>query len=165
MPLWTTWPRRTQKERSQSFRDRGLAAQSIRRVRRPLWRGESALSMRQQTGKMQFEYSRLASTRESKSGRNRVLPRHHDGPAGRPGPRAGRPVVEPVARAGVQGRRRGPVHHHRKMWKAARDTERPEPWRIYDVLHPEALEEMVRTQRVWPRISANLAKGCSRRCR
>lgn len=47
----------------------------------------------------------------------------------------------------------------RKMWKAARDSERPEPWRIYDVLHPEALEEMVRTQTSWPRISANLAKG------
>ncbi|MBK7858238.1 MAG: patatin-like phospholipase family protein [Archangiaceae bacterium] len=47
----------------------------------------------------------------------------------------------------------------RKMWRAARDTERPEGWRIYDVLHPEALEEMVRTRTSWPRISANLAKG------
>ena len=47
----------------------------------------------------------------------------------------------------------------RKMWKAARDNENADGWRIYDVLHPEALEEMVRTQTVWPRISANLAKG------
>ena len=47
----------------------------------------------------------------------------------------------------------------RKMWKAARDNEKPDGWRIYDVLHPEALEEMVRTRTVWPRISANLAKG------
>jgi NTE family protein len=47
----------------------------------------------------------------------------------------------------------------RKMWRAARDNERPDGWRIYDVLHPEALEEMVRTRTVWPRISANLAKG------
>lgn len=47
----------------------------------------------------------------------------------------------------------------RKMWHAARNTERPDGWRIYDVLHPEALEEMVRTRMSWPRISANLAKG------
>jgi NTE family protein len=47
----------------------------------------------------------------------------------------------------------------RKMWQAARKNERPDGWRIYDVLHPEPLEEMVRTQTVWPRISANLAKG------
>lgn len=47
----------------------------------------------------------------------------------------------------------------RKMWQAARNNERPDGWRIYDVLHPEALEEMVRTRMLWPRISANLAKG------
>ena len=47
----------------------------------------------------------------------------------------------------------------RKMWQAARSNDRPGGWRIYDVLHPEALEEMVRTRTVWPRISANLAKG------
>jgi NTE family protein len=47
----------------------------------------------------------------------------------------------------------------RKMWRAARNNERPDGWRIHDVLHPEALEEMVRTRTVWPRISANLAKG------
>jgi NTE family protein len=46
-----------------------------------------------------------------------------------------------------------------KMWRAARDSERSDGWRLYDVLHPEALEEMVRTRTVWPRISANLAKG------
>lgn len=47
----------------------------------------------------------------------------------------------------------------RKMWRAARNNERPDGWRIHDVLHPEALEEMVRTRTVWPRLSANLAKG------
>ncbi len=47
----------------------------------------------------------------------------------------------------------------RKMWRAARSGARPEGWRLYDVLHPEALEDMVRTRTVWPRISANLAKG------
>jgi NTE family protein len=47
----------------------------------------------------------------------------------------------------------------RKMWQAARKPQRADGWRIYDVLHPEALEEMVRTRTVWPRISANLAKG------
>jgi NTE family protein len=47
----------------------------------------------------------------------------------------------------------------RKMWRAARNNERPDGWRIYDVLHPEALEDMVRTRTLWPRISANLAKG------
>jgi NTE family protein len=47
----------------------------------------------------------------------------------------------------------------RKMWRAARNNDRPDGWRIHDVLHPEALEEMVRTRTVWPRLSANLAKG------
>jgi NTE family protein len=49
----------------------------------------------------------------------------------------------------------------RKMWRAATNEtpERPEGWRLYDILHPEPLEEMVRTRASWPRISANLAKG------
>lgn len=48
----------------------------------------------------------------------------------------------------------------RKLWRAAtNDPVRPEGWRLYDILHPEPLEEMVRTRAVWPRISANLAKG------
>ncbi|HLL53948.1 MAG TPA: patatin-like phospholipase family protein [Myxococcaceae bacterium] len=49
----------------------------------------------------------------------------------------------------------------RKMWRAAtsEDNKRPEGWRLYDILHPEPLEEMVRTRAAWPRISANLAKG------
>src|SRR3954466_8926932 len=33
----------------------------------------------------------------------------------------------------------------RKMWRAAtNEPRRPEGWRLYDVLHPEPLEEMVR---------------------
>lgn len=48
----------------------------------------------------------------------------------------------------------------RKMWRAATNEPlRPEGWRLYDILHPEPLEEMVRTHAPWPRISANLAKG------
>lgn len=48
----------------------------------------------------------------------------------------------------------------RKMWRAAtNETVRPEGWRLYDILHPEPLEEMVRTRMSWPRISANLARG------
>ena len=47
-----------------------------------------------------------------------------------------------------------------KMWRAATtDPLRPEGWRLFDVLHPGPLEEMVRTRASWPRISANLAKG------
>ncbi|MFL5321094.1 MAG: patatin-like phospholipase family protein [Myxococcaceae bacterium] len=48
----------------------------------------------------------------------------------------------------------------RKLWRAAtNEPMRPEGWRLYDILHPEPLEEMVRTRTSWPRISANLAKG------
>jgi NTE family protein len=50
----------------------------------------------------------------------------------------------------------------RKMWRAATSEDvprRPEGWRLYDILHPEPLEEMVRTRASWPRISANLARG------
>jgi NTE family protein len=46
----------------------------------------------------------------------------------------------------------------RKIWKLAREESR-EGWRIYDLLHLAPLEEMVRTQTPWPRISVNLAKG------
>jgi NTE family protein len=48
----------------------------------------------------------------------------------------------------------------RKLWRAAtNDPVRPEGWRLYDILHPEPLEEMVRTSVSWARISANLARG------
>jgi NTE family protein len=48
----------------------------------------------------------------------------------------------------------------RKMWRAAtNEPVRSEGWRLYDVFHPEPLEEMVRTRPSWPRISANLAAG------
>ncbi len=48
----------------------------------------------------------------------------------------------------------------RKMWRAAtNEPVRSEGWRLYDILHPEPLEEMVRTRPPWPRISANLARG------
>ncbi|MBX5481622.1 MAG: patatin-like phospholipase family protein [Myxococcaceae bacterium] len=48
----------------------------------------------------------------------------------------------------------------RKLWRAAtNEPVRPEGWRLYDLLHPEPLEEMVRTRASWPRISANLARG------
>lgn len=48
----------------------------------------------------------------------------------------------------------------RKMWRAAtNEPVRPEGWRLYDILHPEPLEELVRTRAPWPRISANLARG------
>src|SRR5260370_35825212 len=48
----------------------------------------------------------------------------------------------------------------RKMWRAAtNEPVRAEGWRLYDVFHPEPLEEIVRTRAPWPRISANLAKG------
>src|SRR5688572_21477695 len=34
----------------------------------------------------------------------------------------------------------------RKLWRAAtNEPTRPEGWRLYDILHPEPLEEMVRT--------------------
>lgn len=48
----------------------------------------------------------------------------------------------------------------RKLWRAATNEPlRPEGWRLYDILHPEPLEEMVRTRINWPQISANLARG------
>jgi NTE family protein len=47
----------------------------------------------------------------------------------------------------------------RKLWNLARERERPEGWRIYDLLHLAPLEDLVRTRAPWPRISANLAKG------
>ncbi len=48
----------------------------------------------------------------------------------------------------------------RKMWRAAtNEPVRAEGWRLYDIFHPEPLEEIVRTRPPWPRISANLARG------
>ncbi len=47
----------------------------------------------------------------------------------------------------------------RKIWKAARANERPEGWRLYDLFHPEHLENMVRNAIDWPAIASNLAKG------
>jgi NTE family protein len=48
----------------------------------------------------------------------------------------------------------------RKMWRAATNEPlRAEGWRLYDIFHPEPLEEMVRTLPPWPGIAANLAKG------
>jgi NTE family protein len=47
----------------------------------------------------------------------------------------------------------------RKMWKATRNHEHPDGWRLYDLLHPEPLEAMVHERIGWPRIAANLAKG------
>ena len=48
----------------------------------------------------------------------------------------------------------------RKMWRAAtNEPVRAEGWRLYDVFHPEPLEEMVRTRPSWPAISQNLARG------
>ena len=47
----------------------------------------------------------------------------------------------------------------RKIWKAARANERPEGWRLYDLFHPEHLENMVRNSIDWPAIASNLAKG------
>jgi len=48
----------------------------------------------------------------------------------------------------------------RKMWRAAtNEPVRSEGWRLYDVFHPEPLEEMVRTRPSWPSISKNLSQG------
>jgi NTE family protein len=48
----------------------------------------------------------------------------------------------------------------RKMWRmAVTDYPRPEGWRIYDILHPAPLEELVRSEIPWSNISANLAAG------
>lgn len=50
----------------------------------------------------------------------------------------------------------------RKIWKATRQSERPEGWRLYDLFHPEPIEHIVRHSIDWPRIAANLARGlCS----
>ncbi len=48
----------------------------------------------------------------------------------------------------------------RKMWRAATNEPlRPEGWRLYDILHPAPLEEMVRTRAPWARITQNLKEG------
>jgi NTE family protein len=48
----------------------------------------------------------------------------------------------------------------RKMWRAAtNEPVRPEGWRLYDILHPEPLEELVRARAVWPNITENLESG------
>jgi len=48
----------------------------------------------------------------------------------------------------------------RRMWRAAtNEPTRPEGWRLHDILHPDPLENIVRTGTGWPRISANLARG------
>jgi NTE family protein len=48
----------------------------------------------------------------------------------------------------------------RRMWRAATNEPlRAEGWRLYDILHPEPLEEMVRFRPPWPKIAANLAQG------
>ncbi|MDP2272979.1 MAG: patatin-like phospholipase family protein [Archangium sp.] len=50
----------------------------------------------------------------------------------------------------------------RKIWRATRANERPEGWRLYDLFHPEPIENIVRHAIDWPRIAANLARGlCS----
>lgn len=50
----------------------------------------------------------------------------------------------------------------RKIWRATRANERPEGWRLYDLFHPEPIEQLVRHSIDWPRIAANLARGlCS----
>ncbi len=50
----------------------------------------------------------------------------------------------------------------RKIWRATRANERPEGWRLYDLFHPEPIEQLVRHAIDWPRIAANLARGlCS----
>ncbi|MBL8911196.1 MAG: patatin-like phospholipase family protein [Archangium sp.] len=47
----------------------------------------------------------------------------------------------------------------RKIWRATRANERPEGWRLYDLFHPEPIENLVRHAIDWPRIAANLARG------
>lgn len=48
----------------------------------------------------------------------------------------------------------------RGIWRlTTNEPVRAEGWRLYDLLHPEPLEEMVRTRIPWSRISANLARG------
>lgn len=48
----------------------------------------------------------------------------------------------------------------RKMWRAAtHESARAEGWRLYDILHPGPLEEMVRTRAEWRRVTENLEAG------
>lgn len=47
----------------------------------------------------------------------------------------------------------------RKLWKATRNHERPDGWRLYDLLHPVPLENIVHERIGWSRIAANLARG------
>lgn len=47
----------------------------------------------------------------------------------------------------------------RKLWTAARAQERPEGWRLSDIMHMAELEAVVRTSLSWPAIAANLARG------
>lgn len=48
----------------------------------------------------------------------------------------------------------------RKMWRAStNDPNRPEGWRLYDILHPKPLEEMVRRGAPWEKIPENLKNG------
>ena len=48
----------------------------------------------------------------------------------------------------------------RKMWRAATNEPlRPEGWRLYDILHPEFLEALVRQRTDWSRIARNLSEG------
>ncbi len=45
-----------------------------------------------------------------------------------------------------------------KVWRLAR-AEKPDGWRLYDLLHLAPIEELVRTHINWPRIAGNLARG------
>ncbi|HET9450565.1 MAG TPA: patatin-like phospholipase family protein [Aggregicoccus sp.] len=48
----------------------------------------------------------------------------------------------------------------RKMWRAATNEPlRPEGWRLYDILHPELLETLVRERTDWSRIGRNISEG------
>lgn len=48
----------------------------------------------------------------------------------------------------------------RRLWRAAtNEPTRPDGWRLHDLLHPEPLEEMVRTAASWGNVSANLARN------
>jgi NTE family protein len=48
----------------------------------------------------------------------------------------------------------------RKMWRAATNEPlRPEGWRLYDILHPEFLETLVRERTDWSRIARNIGEG------
>jgi NTE family protein len=47
----------------------------------------------------------------------------------------------------------------RKLWRATRANQNPDGWRLYDLFHPEPLEQLVHQRIAWPRIAANLARG------